>query len=98
MSNTSKETLLKKSNLLKECGDAYRYAVEVISKDSPAAEVICRSSAEICQNCAEECADIESATPSEDPTYDMCLEYASLCEELLNYVHVTDQEKIEKTM
>ncbi|KHE72524.1 hypothetical protein [Halobacillus sp. BBL2006] len=97
MSLTNSEILQKKSNLLKECADAYAYAVEVVCKESFTAEAINQSCTEICRNCAKECAALGS-DPQEDRVYAMCMEYASLCEELLKYNNGSTHERMRKSI
>jgi hypothetical protein len=97
MSLTSSEILLRKSNLLKECADAYAYAVEVVSKESFTAEAISQSCTEICRNCAKECATLGSDY-QDDRIYTMCMEYASLCEELLKYNNGVTYERMKKSI
>ncbi|MCA0971040.1 hypothetical protein LCM20_10600 [Halobacillus litoralis] len=81
MPDSSSQTLLKRSQLLKECSDAYAYAVEVVTKNSVMAEDIAMSCAEVCYECAKECTSSEPGLFDEE-LYNMCLQYASLCERM----------------
>lgn len=76
--------LMKKTLLLKECADAYGYAVEVVASRSLTAEAICQSCAEVCYRCAEESKKLGDDLVGGD-VYQMCLNYAALCEKILSY-------------
>ncbi|RWZ58965.1 hypothetical protein EQV77_08405 [Halobacillus fulvus] len=97
MSRMCSDTLLKKTTLLKECSDAYTYAVEVVQKQSPMAEDMCKSCAEVCYKCAEECLTLEEEWLGEE-LYQMCLKYADLCEKIIHYAGLSEQQKLKETM
>ena len=91
MSHPCSRTLKKQTDLLKECSDAYLYAVEVVTKNSVMAADLCQSCAEVCYNCADECSALEDDLLGKE-LYNMCMKYARLCEEIMAY-HSTQQPK-----
>ncbi|MCP3027561.1 hypothetical protein [Halobacillus sp. A5] len=74
----SKTALLEEARLLKECSDAYVYAVEVYEKSESSWAV--DSSIELCRQRAEESRHIRNNSK----IYDLCLEYVYLCENIRN--------------
>ncbi|MCA1020902.1 hypothetical protein GLW03_05975 [Halobacillus halophilus] len=72
--------LMEKTNVLEECMNAYKYAVEVVQKNSPLSRDLTQSCAEVCRSCANECLKLGESRSGR--TYKMCLDYAELCEEL----------------
>ncbi|MFZ0369693.1 MAG: hypothetical protein WAM07_08825 [Halobacillus sp.] len=76
--------LLKKADLLKNCCQAYAYAVEVHQNNSRMAEDMCKSCAEVCRACAADCLKLEQDSLRED-TYQMCLKYAEMCEKIMGF-------------
>ncbi|TGB01605.1 hypothetical protein [Halobacillus salinus] len=82
MSVCDPKILVERTNLLKECADAYAYAVEVVSKNSVMAEDISRSCAEVCYQSAEECLSLDHDALAEE-LYNMCYQYAVLCEKII---------------
>ncbi|GGF21748.1 hypothetical protein GCM10010954_20710 [Halobacillus andaensis] len=75
--NSSTEQL-KEARLLKECSDAYVYAVEVNEKTESSWAI--ESSIELCKQCAQESLQIRNNSK----IYDLCLEYVGLCENIRN--------------
>ncbi|MFC7319368.1 hypothetical protein [Halobacillus campisalis] len=71
-------TALKEARLLKECSDAYLYAVEVSEKTN--SDWAVKSSVEQCQECVEESLIITK----NKKIHDLCLEYVHLCENIKN--------------
>ncbi|UOQ45335.1 four-helix bundle copper-binding protein [Halobacillus salinarum] len=77
-------SLLKRTQLLHQCQEAFQYAVEMVQKNAGDAESICKSCAELCKDCADECLQIEN-DEFQDPLYLMCLDYAKLCEGIIAF-------------
>ncbi|MFG6147306.1 hypothetical protein [Halobacillus sp. B23F22_1] len=75
---TSSNERLKEARLLKECSDAYVYAVEVNDKTENSWAI--DSSIELCTQCAQESLEIRNNSK----IYDLCLEYVRLCENIRN--------------
>lgn len=86
------ENLLEKTTLLEECMNAYKYAVEVVQKDSVHMVGLCASCAEVCRTCAADCLNLGDT--EESRIYRMCVEYAGLCDQL-NSPH--EKEKLQKS-
>lgn len=76
----SDENLMKKTTLLEECMNAFKYASEVVHRGSPIREDLCESCADVCRTCAEDCLKLDGT--EESRFYQMCMEYTTLCEEL----------------
>lgn len=85
--------LMEKSNLLEESMNAYKYAVEVVQKNSPLSRDLAQSCAEVCRSCADECLKLGDSRSSR--TYKMCLDYAELCEELEYHIQ-EDPRRLRK--
>ncbi|WP_226581439.1 hypothetical protein [Halobacillus litoralis] len=91
-----KADLLKMSSLLEECMNAYKYAVEVVQKESKLMFELCDSCADVCRTCAREC--LELGGTKEDKVYQMCMDYSNLCEQLKQYESKVDERALRKSV